>query len=311
MQRAPIIAISVSLALAGCARTPASEKLAVWTQALAATQADGPEVLLFKRGSNKLAFVGVQHDSDPVSSTHRLIESTFSVFSPKVVIVEGVPTSWGYNPAGLTELAAAKPDAQGLLQDGETVPTVRGALKSGSRLLGGEPSNADVRRLTAARGVSAEDLLGFYVLRVIPQWLSQRQFADLSGDRATSLIDRRLIRSRSDLELGPEVLRDAEAWRRWRLNRNVGADPHQIVIEEAGPLADGPWATSRIGAAISRARDSHLLEVTRSQLAEHGSVLVVFGGSHALIQLPALEALMGKPCYRGKNIDAIPRSCRS
>lgn len=300
-----------SLALSACASNRGPEALAVWTQALADSQHDGPELLLFQRGDRKLAFIGVQHDSDPASRTHRLIDSTFLIFKPRVVIVEGAPSSWGYNPRRLVEVGGQRPNAQGLLPEGETVPTVRGALASGSIIIGGEPSDADVRRIAATRGVSDEDLLGFYVLRVVPQWLSQREFDDLRSTRATALIDNQLARSRAELKLGLELLPDAAAWRRWRLERNVGASPNRIDIMEAGPLADGPWKTSHVGAAISRARDTRLFELTRAELAKHRSVLVVFGGSHALIQLPALTGLMGAPCYRGEIIESVPKRCRS
>lgn len=283
----------------------------MWTQALADSQPDGPELLLFERAHKKLAFIGVQHDSNPASMTHRLIDSTFLIFKPRVVIVEGVPTSWGYNPKRLIRVAAQQPDSRGLLPEGETVPTVRGALAAGSIIVGGEPSDADVRRSAAARGVSDEDLLGFYVLRVVPQWQSQREIDDLSSARATALINKQLAHSRAELKLSLNLLPDAAAWRRWRLDRNVGANPNRLDIKEAGPLADGPWKTSRVGATISSARDSHLFELTRAELAKHGSVLVVFGASHALVQLPALKTLMGPPCYRGDNLKAVPKYCRS
>jgi len=171
------------LVLSACTSSRGSEELAVWTKALADNQRDGPELILFERGDRRLAFIGVQHDSDPASRTHRLIDSTFLIFKPRVVIVEGAPTSWGYSPRRLIEVGGQRPDAQGLLPEGETVPTVRGALAAGSIIVGGEPSDADVRRIAATRGVSDEDLLGFYVLRVVPQWLSQREFDDLSSTR--------------------------------------------------------------------------------------------------------------------------------
>lgn len=297
------------LLISACTVSPGSEKIAVWTQALADSQREGPELLLFQRGGKKLAFIGVQHDSDPASRTHRLIDSTFSIFKPRIVIVEGAPTSWGYNPQRLIEIGSQRPDAHGLLQEGETVPAVRGALVSGSIIVGGEPSDADVRRIAATHGVSKVDLLGFYVLRVVPQWQSQGEFDDLRSTRATALIDNQLARSRAGLKLSPDLLPDATAWRRWRLERNVGASPSRIDIQEAGPLADGPWKTSQVGAAISRARGTHLYELTKAALAKHRSVLVVFGGSHALIQLPALERLLGAPCYRGDDAESAAESC--
>lgn len=308
--RLPTIALLSLLAVAA-AGDGGSNKLAVWNRSLAIRQPDGPELIVFKHRNKRLVFVGVQHDSNPTSRTHRLIESTFGIFSARVVIVEGVPTSWGYNPVRLTQVAAEKPDDQGLQPSGETFPAVRGAIKVGSKLLGGEPSDADVRRVVTGLGVADEDLLGFYVLRVVPQWVSQKKFDDLTNDAASALIQKQLDRSRTELGLGPDLLNDSESWRRWRLMVNPGADPKTVDVEEAGPLADGPWPTSRIAASISRARDAHLYELTVAQLAEHGAVMVIYGGSHALIQYPALRSLLGKPCYRGAVAKAVPRSCRT
>jgi hypothetical protein len=287
------------LVLAGCASGGGSEKLAMWTQELAASQPHHPEIIVFQRGTQRLVFIGVHHDADPRSPTHQLIASTLDLIPTRVVIVEGAPTSWGHNPPRLLEVANERPDANGLLPSGETNPTVRGALKAGSQLLGGEPQDADVHRSAADLGVTDEDLLGFYVLRVVPQWVSQKEFDDLESAKASELIDDMLDLSRQELKLGPELLNDAGAWRRWRLSRNPQAHPKMVDIEEAGPLVDGPWPTSRIAASISRARATHLYDLIKAQLAEQGSVTVVFGDSHALIQYPALTALLGKPCYRG------------
>jgi hypothetical protein len=305
------VAIFTATALASCVAGIGADKLAIWTDTLAASQLDGPEILVFARGKSKLAFVGVQHDSDPASSTHRLIASTFDIFTPRVVIVEGAPTSWGYNPARLLRVSDERTDAQGLLPSGETFPAVRGAIGAGSKLLGGEPDDADVRRITSRLSVTDQDLLGFYVLRVVPQWLSQKKFDDLESSSATVLIGRQLERSRKELGLGSGILQSADAWRSWRLLKNPTANAKTVDVEEAGPLADGPWPTNAIAAAISRARDTHLYELTRQQLTTHGDVMVVYGGSHALIQYPALTALLGRPCYRGTKVEDVSGSCKA
>jgi hypothetical protein len=304
-------ALTSLIILSGCAVSTGSEKLAIWTQSLAASQVDGPELLVFKRGKRRLIFIGVQHDSDPTSSTHRLIASAFKVFSPRVVIVEGFPTSWGYSPSRLLQIADEKPDANGLLPSGEATPAVVGALKANSELLGGEPDDEDVRRIATRLGISDQDLLGFYVLRVVPQWVSQKKFDDLESREANVFINRQLDRSRKELGLKADLLESADAWRRWRLLKNPGANPKIVDVEEAGPLADGSWTTSRIAASVSRARDTHLYELTKEQLRRNDRVIIVYGGSHALIQFSALTALLGSPCYRGTNVEEVSRSCGS
>lgn len=179
-------------ALAGCMNTSNSKKLAVWNQTLAASQPDHPELIVFQRGSQRLAFIGVHHDSNPASATHQLIADTLGFIPSRIVIVEGAPTSWGYNPQRLVDFADEKPDSHGLLPSGETDPAVRGALKAGGKLLGGEPNDADVRRIANDLGVTDEDLLGFYVLRVVPQFVSWKKFDDLESVAAGELIDEML-----------------------------------------------------------------------------------------------------------------------
>lgn len=304
------IAGAITLAgLGGCAGQPDNSALAPWTQALAATQRDGPEITVYKRGSKLVVFIGVEHDADPAGPTHRLISSAFDMASPKIVIVEGIPTAQGLDPPKLMALAQEPLDSQGLQPNGETVPTVRSALKNRSRLIGGEPSDREVREITSRFGVSERNLLGFYVLRVVPQWISQGQITDLADPRATNLINQQLIRSRAELGVEESALPNAGSWLAWRKQLNPGADPARFETKEAGPLVDGPWRTSRIGAAVSRARDTHLFDLTAKQLNEHQSVVVVFGGSHALIQRPALVKLLGQPCYVGEDIPRARLVC--
>lgn len=314
--RAPVwllfanVALALALTLASGCTLRGEGLLATWTRRLAMAQEDGPELLLFRRGDQTLAFVGVEHDPGPTSATHRLIKATAAGITPKIVIIEGVPTAWGYDPARILAIAGEVPDANGLLPSGETVPAVQGAQLPGAKVIGGEPTDTEVRRITSALGVHEEDLLGFYVLRAVPIWFSQRQTTDLTSPRASLLIDQDLDDSRKALGIDAAVLPDAAAWRRWRATRKAGSDPQQIDIKEAGPLADGPWPTSRIGAAISQALDRHLYRLTRMQLAEHRSVMVVYGASHATIQLPAMHAVLGEACYRIKAVEAAVRACR-
>lgn len=295
--------------LVGCSGSQGSDALASWTRSLAATQIDGPELTIFRHRSDLLIFVGVEHDADPSGPTHQLIGSAFALAAPEVVIVEGIPTDWGIDSPKLISLAEEALDAHGLQPNGETVPAVRGALRHGSRLLGGEPSDRQVRETVNRLGYNDRDLLGFYVLRVVPQWIIQDEIADLADPRAINLINEELARSSATLGLSQNILPNAASWYAWRRQRNPAAHSARLAIEEAGPLADGPWPSSRIGAAISRVRDVHLYNLTVQQLSEHQTVMVVYGGSHALIQRPALTKLLGQPCYQGVNIEQARESC--
>ena len=97
------------------------------------------------------------------------------------------------------------------------------------------------------------------------------------------------------------------AWYQALNGRPIGAG---FTTEEAGPLADGRFGTNRIAAAISRARDAYLHELVIAHLNDRESVLVVFGGSHLMIHRPALDAVLGPPCYVGTALACAASTCR-
>jgi len=198
----------------------------------------------------------------------------------------------------------------GFVEGGETVPTVMGAQREPATLFGGEADDLDIKARVAADGVSAEDLLGFYVLRNIPQWIGDRQVADAGDPRLPALVSAALTKNRASLQLAPDILPDFAAWAAWyqRLNRRLIGSA--FVTEEVGPLADGRFATNRIGHAISRARAAHLHNLIIAHLNARQTVLVVFGASHLMIHRPALDAVLGQPCYTGSDLMAAAAACR-
>lgn len=302
------------LLLVGCAAAPlrpAPEKLEPWTRSLRDRQPEDAFAAVYKRGSQRLVFVAAQHANRGDSPTFRLIRDAFANFRFDTVIAEGFPTSSGVNPPGIFEYAAGSaPDAEGFVEGGETVPTVVGARQEKANLWGGEPDELEVKAQVLADGLSGADLLGFYVLRNIPQWTGERKIENASDSRLRPLVETALANSRVALQLPPQVLVGYAEWTKWyeRLNRKpLDAG---FATEEVGPLADGKFGTNRIAFAVSRARDAHLHKLIIGHLNAGESVLVVFGGSHLMIQKPALDAAIGPPCYLGTRFERAASTCR-
>jgi hypothetical protein len=265
--------------------------------------------MVFRRPGQLVTLVGVEHDNDPAGMTFQLIDAAFQLAPVDLVIVEGTRTSLGPDPAVLRALAAEPVDAGGLQPNGETVPTVRGAIGRNATLLGGEPDETQVMERAAQFGVTRQDLVGFYTLRVVPQWLRDGSASAPMDPRLVPLIERQLARIKTmlgEVDTGMSTYTEWAAWYRRTNGREFGIafDP-----EETGPLADGPWRTNRIAASIARARDTHLLRVIGSSLHSHRSVMVVYGGSHAMIVRSALERRFGPPCYFGNQIADLRRHC--
>jgi hypothetical protein len=302
------------LLLSGCATgplRPAPDRLQPWTKALRDSQPDDAFAAVYKAGPERLVFIGAKHANQDDSLTFRMIRGAYAAFAIDTVIAEGFATSRGPNPATVLKYAAdskARPD--GFVEGGETVPTALGAQLEGAVLWGGEPDDLALKSLLAADGVSNEDLLGFYVLRNIPQWIGERQIADAGDPRLQPLVTAALAKNRQLLGLPPTVLPDFEQWAAWYAKLNGRPIGPAFVTEEVGPLSDGSFASNRIAHAISRARAAYLHDLVITHLAAGESVLVVFGASHLIIHRPALDDVLGPPCYVGSDMARAAEACR-
>jgi len=124
-----------------------------------------------------------------------------------------------------------------------------------------------------------------------------------------ALVDQELRRARTALDLESAVLPDFSSWVSWYRTLKGKPLAADFTTEEVGPLHDGSFGTNKIAAAVSRARDAFLHEVIIRHLQAGNTVLVVFGGSHLMIQRPAFDAALGLPCYAGTNLEEAPARC--
>ena len=313
MRRAIIPALLLSTVVGGCATpalVPDASRLAPWTTQLRDSQPEGARAAVYRYRGRPFVVVGATHSTDTESPTFRLINQAYEAFDFDTAIVEGVKYASGPNPSRLLTYVAES-EAEGSFQPaGETVPAVQGALREGAVIWGGEPADSDVLALATGFGVSEADVLGFYVLRNVPQWLQERKIERPGDPRTTPLVEAALAKDRAALGLGPDTLPDYASWAAWYERTNGRPFGDRFQGEEVGPLADGPHGTNRAGYAISRARDSFLLERVADHLGRGEAVVVVYGASHLPILRPALDAMLGPACYVGTDLSEARAGCR-
>jgi hypothetical protein len=237
-----------------------------------------------------------------------MINDAYASFDIHSVLVEGVQQSRGPNNERLMQWVASQSRREGRQDGGELVQAVQGALAEGAVVWGGEPDDAQIRDALASQGLSSDDVLGFYTLRTVPQWLHERQIASPDDERTRTLIDAELAHNRERLGLPATILPDYAAWSEWYARTNGKVFGATFELEETGPLADGRFASNRIAAAISRSRDAFLIHAIAERLNAGENLLVVFGGSHLMILRPSLDAMLGQPCYVGRELAAAAAS---
>ena len=114
--------------------------------------------------------------------------------------LKGSPRSRGPNSERLIQWVAAQPQREGRQEGGETVPGVRGALAEGATVWGSNADDSQIRDSLTSQGMSTEDVLGFYTLRTVPQWLPRAE--DCKRRRCAdthTLIDAELAHNRERL----------------------------------------------------------------------------------------------------------------
>jgi hypothetical protein len=301
----------IALAGAPAALHPMPDKLAPWTTQLRDKQPEHPFAAVYRVGKRRLVFVAANHENRNDSPTFRLIRDAYARFRFDTVIAEGFPTSRGPNPPSVRRYVLENgARADGFVEGGETVPAALGAEREHAMLWGGEADDVDVKDKVLAKGVSPEDILGFYVLRNIPQWIDEHRIENAGDPRLRPLVVEALASDRRTLGLPPSVLPGFAEWAAWYQALNGESIGPGFVTEEVGPLSNGTFGTNRIAYALSRVRDAYLHELIIKHLNARESVLVVFGGSHFMIQRPALDAVLGRPCYFGADLKAAASRCR-
>ncbi len=306
-----ISASALILICAACAGDlrPDPGAIEPWTAELAAAQPDDAFAAIYVRNRVHLAFMGAHHANQTESLTFRLIDDAYKSFSFSVLIAEGFPYSWGPNPQRILDSVNRATEVDGFVEDGEFVPAVRGALAQGAQIRGGEPDDGELRERLLSRGFAREDLLGFYTLRSVPQWIRERRIDGAGDARVNALLEAELEHNRGRLGLATSVLPDLAAWRAWYQQTNGRPFGAAFELEEVGPRADGRYGTNRLAAAIGDARDSFLLEKIAAHMNAGENVIVVFGESHLMVLRPALDRMVGAPCYVGVEMRDAARAC--
>jgi len=288
---------------------PAPEALASFTAALRESQPPDAFVAVYAVGDRHLIFQGAVHTMRSDSLTFRLIYDAYDRFEIEAVIVEGCPYDWGPDPARIIDRVMEQTEQDGFVEGGETVPAVRGALSAGATIWCGEADDAEIRRRVLAAGYSDADLLGFYTLRMLPQWIRERRITGADDAAAPAMIEAELAYNRTSLGLEGGSLDDFEAWAAWYEATNAKPFGAAFELQEVGPRADGAYGSNAVAVAISQARAAFLQERIASHLNAGESLMVVYGGSHFMIHRPALAVMLGEPCYVGDEMEVAARAC--
>jgi len=146
-----------------------------WNDYKASSQKQFPYVVKYEGCDKTLFYVAVNHTNAPDSKTYQAIETVFKRADVDMAIVEGFPSQSGISPA---QMLAYAESVENNPADSEPYFTIRQAIASGADFMGGEPTDSDILTAVADNGISPVDLLGFYIVRQIPQLIRSKSLSD-------------------------------------------------------------------------------------------------------------------------------------
>ncbi|MBI3555320.1 MAG: hypothetical protein HY074_03520 [Deltaproteobacteria bacterium] len=198
-----------------------------------------PYVATFSNREKKLFYVAAAHasaDQYPDLLRHPTfltIEKLFGSHPIDAVIVEGIAPWKGDIPKALLDHGDQCELSGYKINCGEPWFAVQLARRKGARILTGEPSEPEILNAVREYGFTAEDLLGFYVVRQIPQWKREGLFRRKTPKRA---IDAQLQHDQKALGVSIKFgFAEFNGWHRTHVKR-----PRRFLdvdVNDAAPLS--------------------------------------------------------------------------
>lgn len=247
------------------------------------TDLRAPYLARFEKNGRVLVYVAARHEATSSNPTMNLIRRAFKDDKPDHLVIEGVTNGeergfveFARRSCGVTSCPPGEPAFAALLAEEAKIP-----------FAGGEPGDAKVLAAMVKLGYGRRDLLNFYFARRIPQY---RREGKMDGSPA---------------ELYAEYLKGSlfekdgftyDDFLKWYAERNGKAfDAAAFEEDEVAPKGKGALYTQRLSAAVNLVRNRFTVRLMGELLGRHRTVVIVYGGSHFLMERRALERTLGKP----------------
>lgn len=246
-----------------------------------------PYLYTLGKGDAALTFIGAHHTYDPKDELLSVIDTQLQVIKPDTVVVEGLQNIAGRASDEL--FIAGLDDEKAIKHGGEAVYTVRRALDTGIPWQSPEPSDAAIARELIGSFYTKEQILAWYVLRLLGQYHRRGETMPLSAYVAPFIVE---FQKQTDWEDFEYSLDNALAI----AASTVGHDIHQNNRERASEYTDPiPWPNrweqqttfNDMTRVVLALRDRTLMKHIAAELEAGKRLLVVYGAGHAVMQEPA------------------------
>ena len=251
---------------------------------------DRPFTSIFEKEGRHLTYVAAHHESQANNPTYKLISKAIAEQQPKIIVLEGFKTSLGVSPKDLLK-SYRESSTKTFYKWGEPAYTALQADSAGIKVVGGEPDDVVILEAVQREGYTTNDLLGFYFVRQVPQFMLD---GSISKSSIKSLFDDYMMAAKQSLNLADNHAYSYIDFVRWYEVKNKKMfTPQNFDIQEIAPLPYGNLATQRLSHSVGMVRDMYVVNLLANLLNAHENVMIVFGRSHLPTQRKALESMLG------------------
>ena len=243
----------------------------------------------------ELLYFGARHSRSPEDGMFDDIEERFERFDADIVLVEGM----GNLKERKEERAQRLRDhsREEVIDDmGESGFALKLAAEKDIDFISPEPEFSDEIKALEEQGFSKDEIFAYYFYRILPQWHRQQDKPDIKEYLEPHIKGMAKDAGWEDYDFSFEhaVKIGEKIW-----GESLQLEDKDYYHDRIDPI---PWEDAKesqgvvnlVSRASSRFRDQYMVGKIAEVLKTHKRPFIVFGGSHAVMQEPAIRKLMKK-----------------
>jgi 6-pyruvoyl-tetrahydropterin synthase len=289
-----LFGIIILFILNACSSVPKmkSENIRSWSNALGNEYPNEKAMIAhYKKGQYELFYLAARHTNTMGDDTLNLVQTLFNEFNFNILMIESIPYSSGESPKWFVEEARQGRNEK-FIRGGESALGVILADEKKIPFIAGEPDHQDIYKALKSKGYTDEDILGFYTVRQVPQWVREKL------DKKT-LLKKKIppflthyckIFSVRSCPTSEEVMK----WYKTKLGHELVPE---VSNEEVAPYSDGTLYTQKISSDVGYLRDHFTLNLIQEALRKHKRVAVIYGAGHYLTLRKSFDEAFGDPTF--------------
>lgn len=236
----------------------------------------------------ELFYLGVRHDNDLKSATNKLVDKLFKDYQFDAVIIEPFSYSVGESPAWFLQ-ESREGMSETTIPGGEMALASIRASEKGIPFFGGEIDQKETYQSLKAKNYTDEDIVGYHLARVIPQWSRDNELKSSFDQKASKYILSKCKNFGIEQSACPE-LDKLKIWYKNKTTKELG--PY-VIVADVAPDFQSPLFLHKLSAENDIIRNQFTLNVIEGLLRKYKRVAVVYGGAHYTSLKKSIEASMG------------------